>query len=212
MGDALAHIRNNISIISSRHQIKLDVKLENLFMQSHWIKFSQINNVKNISNRLLSRDEVVVLGLGLNFCMGQGNDFFIDFNSQINSINSQKHSDLTAFLRGVVIGSSSNHSAVLPCKLKTALSRLMKYEDIRIMKSDKGNAVVVMNVDEYKSKVYQLLNDENTYKVINRNLDVSNWQLNFNTSLKKIIFHVDRDMYYSCLSQASHYTLFVWLT
>ena len=71
----------------------------------------------------------------------------------------------------------------------------MKYKDVRIMKSDKGNTVVVMNTEDYKSKMYQLLEDENTYEMINRNFNVSTWQHNFNSSLKEIIHHVDKKVY-----------------
>ena len=200
VGDALAFVRNNVSIIGSRQHYYLEAKLENLFRKSHWIRFSQIKNVKNISNRILSRDEVVVLGLGLNFCLGQGNNFFIEFNSQVNAINSEKHNDLTAFLRGVAVGSHSRHSDILPEKLKIAISRLMKYKDVKIMKSDKGNTVVVMNTEDYKSKMYQLLEDENTYKIINWNFNVSTWQQNFNSSLKKIIHPIDKKVYDNSVS------------
>ena len=200
VGDSLAHIRSNVSIVGNRHKANLGFKLENLFNNSHWVRFSKIENVKNISSRLLSRDETVVLGLGLNFCLGQENNFFIDFNSQVNYINSEKHNDLTAFLRGVVIGSHNSKTVVFPNKLQSALSRLHNYKDIRIMKSDKGNAVVVMNTEEYISKMSLLLADENTYQVINRGVDISNWQLNFNSSLKKIIFSTDKDIYYNTLS------------
>ena len=196
----MVHVRDNVSIVGSRQIVNLDAKLENLFKNSHWVKFSQIEHVKNISSRLLSRDETVILGLGLNFCLGQGNNFFIDFNSQVNYINSEKHNDLTAFLRGVVIGSGKNSINYIPDKLKVAMSRLNKYKDIRIMKSDKGNAVVVMNSEEYKLKMNTLLADENTYRLINRGIDISKWQLNFNTTLKKIIFDIDKDIYNSCLS------------
>ena len=138
---------------------------------------------------------MVLLGLGLNFCTGQGSNFFIDFNSQINFINSDQHNDLTEFLRGVVIDGKSEQPIILPEKLKSAMSRLNKYDDIRIMKSDKGNSVVVMNIDDYRVKMNLLLSDENTYRIINHKVDMSKWQSNFNSSLKNIIFDIDEDIY-----------------
>ena len=87
---ALDHIRKNVSLLSIRHKLNLDHKFETIFSNSAWIKFSQIENVKNLSDRLLSRDEKVVLGLGLNFCLGQGKNFYTDFNSKVNAINNRE--------------------------------------------------------------------------------------------------------------------------
>ena len=195
VGEVMVHIRNNVRIIGNRQMINLDYKLDNLFRASHWVKFSNTENVKNLSRRLLSRDEMVLLGLGLNFCLGEGRNFFTDFNSQINFLNVEKHNDVTEFLRGVVISGKSEQPVILPVKLKSAMVRLNKYEDIKIMKSDKGNSVVVMNVDDYVDKMNVLLSDNNTYRIISHKVDMSDWQSNFNSSLKKIISDLDEDFF-----------------
>ena len=195
VGEVMVHIRNKVRIIGNRQRVNLDYKLENLFRASHWVKFSNIENVKNLSRRLLSRDEMVLLGLGLNFCIGEGNNFFTDFNSKINFLNSEKHNGITEFLRGVAISDKSEHPVVLPSNLKLAMIRLNKYKDIKIMKSDKGNSVVIMNVEDYTEKMNILVSDPNTYKSINHNVDMSDWQSNFNSSLNRIIANIDEEIF-----------------
>ena len=90
------------------------------------------------------------LGFGLDFCLGNNEKLNIDFNSQINDLNVNGHNELSSFLRGAFSACDKNLKA-LPEKFTVALKRLTFYKDIRIMKADKGNAIVVMNSSEYIS-------------------------------------------------------------
>ena len=138
--------------------------MEGIFSNSQWIKFSQIDNVINLSNRLLSRDETHALGYGLNFCLGNNDKLSIDFNSQINDLNVNGHDEFSSFLRGAFTACDKNFDS-FPKKFMVAIKRLKIYKDVRIMKADKGNAIVVMNSSEYITKMEGLLSDRNVYKV-----------------------------------------------
>ena len=195
---ALDNIRS-VNWVSEKQKVNLENKLECLFSKSQWIKFSQINNVKNLSSRILSRDEIYALGYGLNFCLGNNDKLAIEFNSQINDLNINGHNELSSFLRGAFSVCDKNLDC-FPIKFCVALKRLNLYKDVRIMKADKGNAIVVMNSSEYVSKMEALLSDRNVYQILETPCNIKKWQANFNNSLKSILFQVDKEIYNACLS------------
>ena len=199
VNSALDNVRRSVKCSSEKQKVNLEKKLEDVFSNSQWIRFSQINNVINLSNRLLSRDEIYALGFGLNFCLGNNDKLTIDFNSQINDLNANGHDELSTFLRGAFSVCDKNLDC-FPKKFTIAMKRLRYYKDIRVMKADKGNAIVVMNSSEYTSKMEGLLSDRNVYKVLETPCDIKKWQTNFNNSLKSIIFQADKEVYNSCLS------------
>ena len=196
---ALAIVRKKVNLFSGRQKVNHEKKLENIFSNSHWIRYSQINNVRNLSSRLLSRDEIYALGFGLNFCLGNNDKLAIDFNSQINDLNMYGHNELSSFVRGAFSVCDKSLDC-FPKKFYVALKRLKNYKDIRIMKADKGNAIVVMNSNEYALKMERLLSDCNVYQVLETPCDLKKWQTNFNSSLKNIVSQVDKDVYQRCLS------------
>ncbi|XP_066945202.1 uncharacterized protein [Macrobrachium rosenbergii] len=172
----------------NRNMVNIKNKFERLFTNSVWIKFSSMDNIKNISSTLLTRDETAAPGLGLNFCVGTTNNINTEFNSKINYLNVEQHNDLAPFLRGVMIGSNENNLGdILPVRFSTALKRLKSYKDIRIMKADKGGSIVIMNSSEYREKMYRLLDDETTYAKIENPPTVQKLQNTFNQNVKKII-------------------------
>ena len=148
VNSALDNVRRSVKCSSEKQKVNLEKKLEDVFSNSQWIRFSQINNVINLSNRLLSRDEIYALGFGLNFCLGNNDKLTIDFNSQINDLNANGHDELSTFLRGAFSVCDKNLDC-FPKKFTIAMKRLRYYKDIRVMKADKGNAIVVMNSSEY---------------------------------------------------------------
>lgn len=54
---------------------------------------------------------------------------------------------------------------------RNAMKSLRSRQDLIIKEADKGSAVVLMDTNFYKSKVLDILNDEETYKKIPRNID-----------------------------------------
>ena len=199
VNNALETIRRSVNLTSEKQKVNLQKKLEDIFSNSHWIKFSQINNVTNMSSRLLSRDEIYALGYGLNFCLGNNDKLSIDFNSQLNDLNVNGHNELSSFLRGAFSACEKNLEC-FPKKFTVALKRLNGYKDIRIMKADKGNAIVVMNSRDYISKMEEMLTDRNVYKVLETPCDIKKWQTKFNSTLKSILFQANKEAYNTCLS------------
>ena len=52
----------------------------------------------------------------------------------------------------------------LPIRLKTALNDLKKEQNIVITKADKGGKVVILNSNDYCSKLEDILSDHSTYE------------------------------------------------
>jgi len=58
-------------------------------------------------------------------------------------------------------------SAVQPVQgERQALGNLAKNKDITILPADKGNATVIMDTEDYESKVKEMLDDKRTYEVV----------------------------------------------
>ena len=68
-----------------------------------------------------------------------------------------------------------------------ALDKLSKSDDIKVMKADKGGAVVVMNATEDDIKGMRLLNDTDIYLKLIKPPPISNIQTKFNKDVKNII-------------------------
>ena len=56
-------------------------------------------------------------------------------------------------------------------KQHQALMDLKDNDNIIIKEADKGNAVVIMDTDYYKQKIQEMLSDENSYKLVEKNFD-----------------------------------------
>ena len=48
----------------------------------------------------------------------------------------------------------------------TALKQLKSNKELVVTKADKGNKVVIMNVNDYKTKLNILLSDNDTYDLV----------------------------------------------
>ena len=123
----------------------------------------------------------------MNFCTGTAKNINIEFNSKINYLNTETHNDLAPFHRGIMIGSDEYKlKEILPKRFSLALQNLKKYEDIRVMKADKGGSIVVMNSIEYRKKMYRLLEDETTYMKLDNPPTIKQLQTTFNQKVSKI--------------------------
>ena len=73
----------------------------------------------------------------------------------------------------------------LPKRFMTALKQLKSNKELVVTKADKGNKVVIMNANDYKTKLNILLSDNDTYEPCVRD-PLKFWQQNYNRSLKSI--------------------------
>ena len=81
------------------------------------------------------------------------------------------------------------------------MDELKKLKSIRICKADKGGKLVLINSNDYVSKMNSLLSDASTYRKLNFN-PLSKMQSFYNAELKKLIheFPEDRGFLSSFLS------------
>ena len=182
--NALKRIEECVKVCVRRSSQLHEKRLNAIFDRSGWVKKGNFDLVSNISKRLLSRDEVLVLGYGLNFCMGNDHNEFIDICKGLRELDKSKNGEEAAFCRGVLWAGMKSNRFVFPDRLRKALTRLSKYKDIRICKADKGGAVVVMDALEYEQKMCQLLSDENTYSACTKKPNIRDIQNNFNKRIR----------------------------
>ncbi|XP_045535026.1 uncharacterized protein LOC123721196 [Papilio machaon] len=130
--------------------------------------------VINLSNKELSPSAVNILEKGLNFAPSPRR---IPYEKVIGGIeeaisrNKLKTTDADILRQDVAV---ILRKAKLPPKNVTikelsAIKELRTDPDILVLKADKGNATVVMNVSDYDNKINTLLNDSSTYQLMNNN-------------------------------------------
>ena len=145
----------HISAIKSKQtQFQLMNKLEDLFRNSPWVKYSNPDNVKNLSSTPLTLDQLVVLGYGLSFSLPPSNEDVLEFltnYSKFEYFNSQ-HNDFLpqdfATLKGFILNSlykELNDGKKIPKRLHQAISYLKQNDTLIICKADKGGKVVVLD-------------------------------------------------------------------
>jgi capsular polysaccharide biosynthesis protein len=84
------------------------------------------------------------------------------------------------------------------------LKNLKKDGSITITEADKSNTLVVMNTEDYESKLKSLLNDEKTYKKLSYN-PTDSFTNKFKNKLKclKDEGKITPQLYYKCLPRSS---------
>ncbi|XP_068242406.1 uncharacterized protein [Palaemon carinicauda] len=167
------------------HMSILNNKLNNLLQNSKWDYSS--DKVVNLSSTVFNREQLEVLNLGMGFCVGTTKSDFLDSISNINFFNFNNPSLKLNYLKGLVVDNLiSGNIDVLPKRHREALVSLSKNQQIKRLKADKGDATVVMDTEDYISKVNSLLGDTNTYEIVSSPPTVTKLQQNFNRSLGKI--------------------------
>ena len=164
-------------------------KLVRLCDESPWFLFNNRNNIQNLSNFHITKDQKVVLGYGLNFCIGPSKDYLTESLSSINSFNYYHPNIQVNFLKGYVAANYINddiNNSVLPLRYQKALDELRKNKRLKVMRADKGGAIVLMDNDDYKLKAYRLLDDETTYEKLSCIPSISSVQNKFNREVRKI--------------------------
>ena len=132
------------------------------------------NSVKNLSSRNLDTVENQVLSKGLNFAMNHSPKDILQFIAQVEpAIEDLKDTTIQekSRIRQKVVSAvhSAQSCANISYEEKQAIRRLKSDPSIVIAKADKGNAVVVMDKDDYLRKVNEHLSDSNIYKTLPNN-------------------------------------------
>ncbi|XP_071501364.1 uncharacterized protein [Diadema antillarum] len=128
------------------------------------------NTVVNLSRRQLTKDEQQVLSLGLNFAVAPKQVNRKDFIQRIEpglKHLSRSQADSVRIQITQALTSVNPTRPNLTTAEKSGISSLKEDNSIHILKADKGNATVVMDKEDYETKVHTLL-DTDTYKKLPR--------------------------------------------
>lgn len=128
--------------------------------------------VHNVSDYSLTETETAVLSKGLKFNHGDANplQFIAAFEAGLRH-NRDESQNVAARATITRLLSDKTPNRVLNHEESQALKRLRNNEELTIAPADKGNAVVVMNTNDYKSKALNLLGDTNVYSEIDGTVD-----------------------------------------
>ena len=124
--------------------------------------------VKNISSRSISSDEQEALALGLNFARTPTGIPHRAIIAATESTCRQLKNDEAQQLRIEVskaLREAKPPKQNIEKRLRCAITNLRKDDSIVILPADKGNATVIMDKEEYRSKILGLLEDPTNRKL-----------------------------------------------
>ena len=143
-------------------------------MYNKVLLFTPDDVITNLSSYKLSHEEANILKYGLGSSIPperlSRTDVFVNFDL-IHRYLTEKlksrddESSLRSNLSHLANSYYSNYKPTrADLKKHGILKKLRNNKDIVILRPDKGNGVVIMDAITYKSKMYELLNDESKYK------------------------------------------------
>ncbi|XP_059049893.1 uncharacterized protein LOC131844914 [Achroia grisella] len=147
---------------------------KNISKVTHLDNSIQNDTVINMSDKDLSEPALRALEKGLNFAPSPKH---IPYETIIGNIEETiHHNRITGYdadsLRqdiAVVLRQARSPKSNLTSQEFAALKDLRKDDQVLVLKADKGNTTVVMNVSTYDSKMTDLLSDKGTYKKVKYN-------------------------------------------
>jgi hypothetical protein len=142
--------------------------------------------VLNLSKHQISEEEKNLLSKGLNFAVTPQQLPVSDIIATTEQACQQlQDSGKATCLRGEVVRILSKRRKIhqnISTGERQALMSLSKRKELKILPADKGRVTVVMDSEEYHSKVNELLSDQNTYEKLST--DPTN---KYKTKLTKLI-------------------------
>ena len=149
--------------------------------------------VINRSNRSLNEAETKVLSRGLKFSVTPSHiptkEIITSTEEACDSIKDYK---VAYSLRGEVVRlvkAANPPKPNISKAEKLALKELKSDESILVLPADKGCATVILNKDEYNTKMRELISDSNTYAPLKK--DPTN---SYRSKLKKILQDMEKDI------------------
>ena len=124
--------------------------------------------VHNVSSANLDADEIAVLRKGLNFAVSSHNvprsELIASVEAAIVSLPVETRAYVRKKASTAIRNASAPRSNLSRCELD-AIERLRAREDVIVLPADKGRAVVVMDLDDYRAKLRFLI-DEGPYATV----------------------------------------------
>ncbi|XP_076032965.1 uncharacterized protein LOC143020432 [Oratosquilla oratoria] len=160
------------SYISAKHKDSHNKKLTSLCRKSVWSKFSLTDNVANLSDQILTKYELEVLGLGVNFAMKPDKSHVLDYIVGFDKFMAVNDYDKDLLcLKGVLL------QGIMDC---------FKEDRGLPKRADKGGKLVILNQHDYDTKALNMLADRETYEVLTKN-PLKTTATEFNKEARKII-------------------------
>ena len=180
-------LQRRIRTKDHKQRRNLERKLENLISTSEWKYIGRKDLINNLSKKELNNTEEEALSFGLKFAIGLPN-----YNMSDTIAKNYRYSDSDfdkGFVQGIITSSfcSSTNEFTIPLRYIQALKNLANNSNIHITTADKGGGVVILDKDEYISKIKNLLSDTDTYEKIHNRSSIDKRNVSFNKTLGKIL-------------------------
>jgi len=206
-------------LIKRKHMKKLERIISSSSNIYHSFKHTINSNVdlwvKNISSTEIPQDIMYVFALGPKFGLptNNKNKFMFELISSIvphiqrlkpgnpqmiNKINFNISVILHKYKNSKENNNELNYfHRKLQNDIKKANRFLKNNPEIILTKADKGNISIIMNKSEYDRKMFEMLEDKNTYSCLNQNIHIKNVQTQSNNIIKKLheSKHIDKQTY-----------------
>lgn len=169
------YLKQNFNLIKKRQMMKF----ENLYKRQHFQKLGPENCVKNLSQKQIPEKVEQCLALGPKFAYEPSvkeypvNRLLADVDFGIATLDEDRETKST--LKNEVIHTVNNFikknrmsTQSIPTEdlYKETRKFLKENSDLIVLNSDKGNVTCVIDRDSYKRKCDELVNDTNTYQVL----------------------------------------------
>ena len=169
---------------------KLNGKLQHLCDRSAWTRYSLTECVTNLSAYDLTKNQLLLLGLGLSFAMPPRPEDCVDFMAALQDLESYARDIIPELktLKGFALNGIDHltkHVSGLPKRYLQALHELQRNKDIMILPADKGNQVVILDRSTYLSKGEEMLSDTNVYERLRKN-PIQDEKAAYNKAIKEI--------------------------
>ena len=187
-----SHLSEKLKKFNEQQRQRLDRKLDRLCRNSPWATSGRTDIIRNLSSRTLSKYEEEALSLGLKFSSGKDNKELSDHivkNYRFHDSESDK-----GFIQGVLTcckAISDSEPNALPQRYMKALAVLAKDSSVVITSADKGGGIIILDADNYKEKMKDLLDDENTYAKKKAGY-IKAQSVDFNKKARKILKRSER--------------------
>ncbi|BHF74750.1 hypothetical protein SprV_0501783800 [Sparganum proliferum] len=164
--------RDRLTVSDRSHELLIEIvkcvfDSEGFFRQAQSTVPGQ-SSVHNLSSKQLTEDQVKVLQHESSYNTGDAQpvDFIAALEATLSKTDTTEDSK-DAIRQGVAsLIISYRPRRTIPSAEVKAIKELKRDEEIVIVPADKGRATVVLDKSEYVAKAQQLLNDNQSYKVI----------------------------------------------
>ena len=169
-------------------------KLNRLISRSKWQENIELDNVTNLSNENLDDNTVKALKYGLSFHIKETlNPIKIGKSLICFEKSSNLDPNEINICKGLVYSCFNENNVNFPVRFTKAISKLKNNDNIHITKADKSNSFVILNKNQYINKMNNLLEDESTYKKLNKN-PLEKMNSSFNCNLRNILKSEDHNL------------------